>query len=171
MFQLYVGSGTLTGAWQRTGVAGIDANEVITNMVQKIECCQIRMTGDVQKWLYLNNHQSNWAETTFPKPSWGCLLCCGAFARVSRSWWCQNRHQQWCSITKMGKYSHFCAHIVQILTRKGKWQGMLLPLVFLMSYSVLLWFAWMSSLSLLVFTENKSSLKHESFDNHCHHDL
>ena len=35
MFQLDVGSGTLTGAWQRTGVAGIDTDEVSTNMAQE----------------------------------------------------------------------------------------------------------------------------------------
>ena len=82
--------------------------------------------GRTQKWLYLGNCQSDWAQI-FTEPSRGYLLCCGALTMVSRSWWCHNGCQYQCNITKVGKYSHIYAHIT---TQIDKWHGEILPFVF-----------------------------------------
>ena len=59
--------------------------------------------------------------------------------------------------------SYFHAHIVQMTRKDAPFSVSV--------FSCGLQECPVSSLSLLLFTENKSSLKYESFANHCHHGL
>ena len=87
---------------------------------------QIRKNrGRTQKWLYLGNCQSNWAQT-FIGPSWGCLLCCGALSMVSRSQW-HHKGANGDVASWKWEHSHFHAHII---TQIDKWHGKILPFVF-----------------------------------------